>query len=64
MEIKIELTFDREAKNTVRYLETTQPQRLYQGVVYIQKAALGGRDYPRELEMTIAPKVKLSVVRS
>lgn len=63
MEIKIELTFDREAKNTVRYLETTQPNKLYQSMVYIQKSALGGRDYPRELEITISPKAKLSVVR-
>ena len=63
MEIKVELILDREAKNTVRYLETTQPQRLYQGVIYIQKTALGGRDYPRELEITINPKAKLAVIR-
>lgn len=62
MEIKITLMLDREAKNTVRYLETTQPTSLYSGMVYIQKSVLGS-PYPQELEMTIAPKAKLAVVK-
>lgn len=61
--IKVELVLDRAAKNTVRYLETTQPPRLYGGMVYIQKAALGSAPYPRELELTITPaKPKLGIV--
>jgi hypothetical protein len=64
MEIKIQMILDREAKNTVRYMEATNPPKLYQGVVYIQKSAFGrGENYPRELELTIAAKAKLSAVR-
>lgn len=61
MEIRIELKLDREAKNTVRYVEAARPFKLFNGVVYIAKAELGD-DPPRELEMTVAPKVKLAAV--
>jgi hypothetical protein len=65
MEIKIELFLDREAKNTIRYMEATNPPKFYQGVIYIQKSAFGrDQNYPREIEVTITPKVKLGVVRA
>jgi hypothetical protein len=65
MEIKVELFLERETKNTIRYMEATNPPKLYQGVVYIQKSAFGrDQNYPREIEVTIAPKVKLGVVRA
>ena len=64
MEIKIELFLDRETKNTVRYMEATNPPKFYQGVVYIQKSAFGrDENYPREIEVTIASKVKLAAVK-
>ena len=64
MEIKIELFLDRETKNTVRYMEVTNPPKLYQGVVYIQKSAFGrDENYPREIEVTIAPRMKLAAVK-
>ena len=64
MEIKIELFLDRETKNTIRYMEVTNPPKFYQGVVYIQKSAFGReQNYPRELEITINPKAKLAVIR-
>lgn len=64
MEIKITLKFDREAKNTVRYMEATNPPKLYQGLVYIQKSVFGGDSYPLELELTVAtPKAILAAVR-
>ena len=64
MEIKVTLKFDREAKNTVRYMEATNPPKLYQGFIYIQKSALGSSPYPLELELTIAtPRAVLAAVR-
>jgi len=63
MEIKIQLFLERETKNTIRYMEATNPPKLYQGVIYIQKSALGRTDsYPREIEITIADKPKLRAV--
>jgi len=64
MEIRTTLRLDREAKNTVRYVETTFPQCFYSGMIYIRKDALGDQDYPPELEVTITPKAKLAVVRA
>ena len=64
MEIRIELFLDRETKNTVRYMEATNPPKLYQGVVYIQKSAFGrAENYPKEIELTIALKAKLAAVK-
>ena len=57
MEIKVELLLDRETKNTVRYVETFHPPKLYQGVIYIRKEAFGrAENFPREIELTITPR--------
>ena len=60
MEIKVQLFLERETKNTIRYMEATNPPKFYQSVVYIEKSAFGDvTNYPRELEITIAaPKLR------
>jgi hypothetical protein len=64
MDIKIQLFLERETKNTIRYMEATNPPKLYQGVVYIQKSAFGREEnFPREIEITIAEKSKLRAVK-
>lgn len=64
MEIKINLFLEREAKNTVRYMEATNPPKFYQGVVYIQKSAFDrDENYPREIELTISTKAKLAAIK-
>lgn len=64
MEIRVELFLERETKNTIRYMEVTNPPKLYQGVVYIQKSAFGReQNYPHEIELTIASKAKLAAVK-
>ena len=64
MDIKINLFLERETKNTIRYMEATNPPKFYQGIVYIQKSAFGrDENYPREIEVTISAKAKLAAVR-
>lgn len=64
MEIKINLFLDRETKNTIRYMEATNPPKFYQGIVYVQKSAFGrDENYPREIEVTIEAKAKLAAVK-
>lgn len=53
MEIKLILTMEREAKNSVRYREVTPSPHIYGGLVYLYKTSLGEPPYPKELEVVI-----------
>lgn len=53
MEMKCEMTLEKETKGAIRYMEKGDPDKHMLRTLYVRKSAFAGRPAPKEIVVTM-----------